>query len=66
MQNLCIAATALGYASAWRTGWFVEHDLVRAALGATHDERIIGMIHLGTPRESSIRAATAPLQGSEE
>ena len=49
VQNLCLAATALGYASAWRTGWFVEHDLVRAALGATHDERIIGMIHLGTP-----------------
>ena len=50
VQNLCLAATALGYASAWRTGWFLEHDTVRAALGATDDERIIGMIHLGTPR----------------
>lgn len=50
VQNLCLAAAALGYASAWRTGWFVEHDMVRAALGATDDERIIGMIHLGTPR----------------
>jgi nitroreductase len=50
VQNLCLAATALGYASAWRTGSFIEQDPVRAALGADDDERIIGMIHLGTPR----------------
>jgi nitroreductase len=48
VQNLCLAATALGYASAWRTGWFIEHPAVRAAVGAGEDERIIGMIHLGT------------------
>lgn len=49
VQNLCLAGTALGYGSAWRTGWFVEHPLVRAALGAAEDERVIGMVHLGTP-----------------
>lgn len=49
VQNLCLAATALGYGSAWRTGWFVEHEAVRTALGAGDDERVIGMIHLGTP-----------------
>jgi nitroreductase len=49
VQNLCLAATALGYGSAWRTGWFVDHSAVRAALGATDDERVIGMVHLGTP-----------------
>jgi len=49
VQNLCLAATALGYASAWRTGWFVEHAAVRRALGAADDERIIGLIHIGTP-----------------
>jgi nitroreductase len=52
VQNLCLAATALGYASAWRTGWYVEHPAVLAAVGAHEDERIIGMIHLGTPGRS--------------
>ncbi len=50
VQNLCLAAAALGYASAWRTGWFIEHPAVLAAVGARDDERIIGMIHLGTAR----------------
>jgi len=48
VQNLCLAATALGYASAWRTGWFIEHPAVLAAVGADDGERIIGMIHIGT------------------
>jgi nitroreductase len=48
VQNLCLAATALGYGSAWRTGWFVGHAAVRRALGAADDERVIGLIHLGT------------------
>jgi nitroreductase len=54
VQNLCLAATALGYGSAWRTGWFLEHPDVRTALttvtGAGPDERAIGLIHIGTPR----------------
>jgi len=57
VQNLCLAAAALGYASAWRTGWFIEHPAVLSAVGAQDDERIIGMIHLGT--------AERPADGSE-
>lgn len=53
VQNLCLAATALGYGSAWRTGWFVDHPLVRVALRAADDERVIGMVHLGTPEGPS-------------
>ncbi len=49
VQNLCLAATALGYGSAWRTGWFIERPAVREALGAADDERVIGMVHIGTP-----------------
>lgn len=49
VQNLCLAATALGYGSSWRTGWFIEHPAVRSALGAADEERVIGMIHVGTP-----------------
>jgi nitroreductase len=53
VHNLCLAATALGYGSAWRTGWFVSTTEVRGALGAADDEQIIGLIHIGTPRSSS-------------
>ncbi len=47
-QNLCLAATALGYGSMWRTGWFAEHPVVLAHLGLAEDERIVGMVYLGT------------------
>jgi nitroreductase len=50
VHNLCLAATALGFGSAWRTGWFVTAPQVRAALGAADDEQVIGLIHLGSPR----------------
>lgn len=50
VQNLCLAATALGFGSAWRTGWYVGTAEVRAALGAADDEQVIGLVHVGTPR----------------
>lgn len=53
VHNLCLAATALGFGSAWRTSWFVTAPQVRAALGAADDEQVIGLIHLGTPRPVS-------------
>ena len=49
VQNLCLAATALGYGSAWRTGTAVDDDGVRAVLGLGPEERLIGFVHLGTP-----------------
>jgi nitroreductase len=49
VHNLCLAATALGYGTAWRTGWFVAHPAVRSALGAADDETVIGLVHIGTP-----------------
>jgi len=52
VHNLCLAATALGLGSAWRTGWFITHPAVRAALGAADDETIIGLVHVGTVASS--------------
>ncbi len=49
VHNLCLAATALGFGSAWRTGWFIAHPAVRDALGAAPDEEVIGLVHIGTP-----------------
>lgn len=49
VQNLCLAATALGFGSAWRTGTAVEEPGVRAVLGLADDEQLIGFVHIGTP-----------------
>jgi nitroreductase len=59
VQNLCLAATALGFGSAWRTGWHIEHAAVRTAVGARDDERIIGIVHVGTP-SGPIRPLASP------
>jgi len=47
-QNLCIAATAYGFGSMWRTGWLAEHPEVLAHLGVGERERVVGFIYLGT------------------
>ena len=50
-QNACLAATALGYGSMWRTGDPAYDANVKAALGlATHDA-IVGWLYLGSYRE---------------
>ena len=45
--NLLMAATALGYAAGWVTGWAAYSDEVRDAFGG-ESERIAGFIFLGT------------------
>jgi nitroreductase len=50
-QNMLIAATALGYGSMWRTGDPAYDEDVKAALGMTKDDAIVGFLYLGTPNE---------------
>ena len=47
-MNLLHAATALGYAGGWLTGWAAYSDTVRDAFGAA-PERIAGFVFVGTP-----------------
>lgn len=47
-QNLCIAATAYGFGSMWRTGWLVEHPAVLTHLGLDAHEQVVGLVYLGT------------------
>lgn len=48
-MNLVLAAHALGYAAQWVTG-FAAYDADAAALlGVAANERIVGLIHVGTP-----------------
>ena len=46
-MNIVTAATALGYAANWLTGWFASDRDALAALGIAPDERLAGFIHIG-------------------
>lgn len=49
-MNLLHAAHALGFGAQWLTAWMAEDAAVAAHLGLAADERIVGFIHIGTPR----------------
>lgn len=51
--SLCLAANALGYGTIWLTEWVAYSPLVRSGLGLAENERIVGFIHIGTPKEKS-------------
>lgn len=44
-----LGAHALGYGAMWRTGWFGDAPEVRAHLGLSDAEEVMGWIHLGNP-----------------
>jgi len=52
-MNIVTAATALGYGACWLTGWFAFDRDVLNGLGLTADEKLAGLIHIGTPSKSS-------------
>ena len=47
--NLLTAATALGFAGGWLTGWAAYSPGVYAALGGEPGGRVAGFVFLGTP-----------------
>jgi nitroreductase len=49
--NLCLAANASGYGTAWLTEWVAYSPFVRDKLGLAENERIVGFVHIGTPME---------------
>lgn len=44
------AAQACGFGAQWLTAWMAYDEAVAAKLGLAQDERIVGFIHIGTPR----------------
>lgn len=49
IQNLLLAAHALGFAGKWATGRPAHSAAVRAALGLGAHDRILGILYLGSP-----------------
>jgi len=61
-QNMLVAATALGYASQWLTGWASSSPTVTKELGLSDSERIAGFLFFGDhgDREPSERPRPVP------
>ena len=49
--NLCLAANALGFGTAWITEWYSYNAAVRTALKLAPGERCAGFIYIGTEKE---------------
>jgi nitroreductase len=63
-MNIVTAATALGYAACWLTGWFAYDRDVLDRLGLQAHERCAGFIHIGTatrPTEDRPRPALSEI-----
>lgn len=48
VQNMILAAHALGYGTMWKTGAGAYDPGVKAALGLVPDDHIVGFVYLGT------------------
>lgn len=49
VQNIMVAAHALGIGAMWRTGALASHPLVKQRLGFAEKDEIVAMLYLGTP-----------------
>jgi nitroreductase len=53
-QNLTIAATAMGYGANWITDWYSYDPKATALLGLAENERVAGVVLIGTPAEAPL------------
>lgn len=63
VQNMSLAAHALGYATIWRTGEVAFHEQVKEKLGLQRDDEIVGYLYLGTP---TVRERQIPELATED
>lgn len=57
--HLMLAANALGFGAAWKTGAAAHHPAVRAGLGLEGDDTIVGLFYIGSePTASPLPRAT--------
>lgn len=53
VMNIVTAATALGYGACWLSGWFSFDRDVLDGFGLKRDEKLAGLVHIGTPSKPS-------------
>jgi nitroreductase len=60
IQNMLLAAHALGLGAIWRTGDACYSSEVKRFLGLDDSAHLLGFVYLGYPTASSIRAKRSP------
>jgi len=48
-MNLVVAANAMGFVAQWLTEWVTYDEEARALLGLKPEERLVGLVYIGTP-----------------
>jgi nitroreductase len=59
IQNLLLAAHALGLGAKWRTGEWARDTRIKEFLGFEPDQHILGFLYLGYP-EATVEGASRP------
>jgi nitroreductase len=62
VQNMLLAAHALGYGAMWRTGPLAYDASVKSLLGLTPEDHIVALIYLGTTTTAG-PLVPAPIEG---
>jgi len=60
-MNLVVAAHALGYGANWVTGWAAYERPALDLIGVSVDERVAGLVHIGTPKAAQEERPRPPL-----
>jgi len=60
-MNLVHGTHALGFAAQWVTGWFVYDDTAGRILGLQTGERLVAIVHIGTPSVPPVDRPRPPL-----
>ena len=55
VQNMCLAAHALGFCANWKTGPAAHADAVARALGFADGDRIVAILYMGTATAPAVR-----------
>ncbi|MDC9614364.1 NAD(P)H nitroreductase [Xenorhabdus khoisanae] len=57
-----MAAVAQGFGGIWRSGSWTEDPIVKAGLGCSENDKIVGFLYLGTPElKAPVKVATPDL-----
>ncbi len=59
-QNACLAATALGFGSMWRTGDPGRDPVVKASLGLAEEDAVVAWLYIGSYRNGLPPAPNDP------
>ncbi|KPK58614.1 MAG: hypothetical protein AMK73_09130 [Planctomycetes bacterium SM23_32] len=63
IENMLLAAVALGYASLWVEGYVLRHeDYGKQVLGVPADRRLLAILPIGKPTEEPSQAQKRPLE----